>query len=290
MSGRRSSPPPEPLGDPLVWNDAHLDSAPRFRVAGGEATVFSARGPDKNGANEDAAALIPCGPDRGVLAVADGLGGQPAGEEASGLALRQLGEAVQAAVRRGDEDLRPAILDGIEAANHEILERGTGSATTLVVAEIQGARLRAYHAGDSLLLVVGQRGRVKLQTVSHSPVGYALESGLLDEHEAMHHEHRHLISNLVGSPDMRIEVGSPIPLAARDSVLLASDGLTDNLHVVEIVDRVRRGPLALAAAELARESLRRMEEPQEGVPSKPDDLTFVLFRRAATRRGGRGST
>ncbi len=133
--------------------------------------------------------------------------------------------------------------------------------------------------GDSEIVVVGQRGRLKLQTVSHSPVGYAVEAGMLDGEEALHHDERHLVSNLVGSAEMRIEVGSPLALAPRDTVLLGTDGLFDNLVFYEIVEAIRVGPLERAAQELAEAALKRMQEPVEGQPSKPDDLTFILYRR-----------
>ena len=77
------------------------------------------------------------------------------------------------------------------------------------------------------VLVTGGLGKIKLLTVSHSPVGMALESGLLDEAEAMHHEERHIVSNVVGSAGMRIEIGAKRKLAPRDTVLLASDGLAE---------------------------------------------------------------
>ena len=111
-----------------------------------------------------------------------------------------------------------------------------------------------------------------------SPVGYALESGLLGEEEALHHDERHLISNMVGSAEMRIEVGSPIRLAPRDTVLLATDGLLDNLSLQEIVDGIRTGPLAKVVQNLARSCGQRMRDPEDGHPSKPDDTTFLLFR------------
>ena len=59
---------------------------------------------------------------------------------------------------------------------------------------------------------------------------------------------------------------------------LASDGLSDNLHMDEIVATVRKGPLRATTRELARQALERMEGGREGEPSKPDDLTFVVFR------------
>ncbi len=250
------------------------DSVPFCR---GEAVVFAARSPDKESANEDAAALIRLNGSAGILVVADGLGGSPAGEQASCLAIRELAAALRK--EPADESsFRAAILDGIENANRAIGELGVGAGTTLALAEIQGRSVRPYHVGDSMILVVGQRGKIKLQTVSHSPVGYAVEAGMLDESEAMHHEQRHVVSNIIGSPDMRIEVGSTIELAPRDTLLLASDGLFDNLHIEEIVERIRKGPLTRAVQTLVEDTRRRMERPKEGQPCKPDDLTVVAFR------------
>jgi serine/threonine protein phosphatase PrpC len=255
--------------------------APRLvPFAQGRAAVFSARAPDKQGPNEDAAGLLALDSERGVLVVADGLGGQPGGDNASKIMLQSLRRALESAAER-DTPIRGAVLDALERANERVMELGIGAATTFAALEVVGATLRPYHVGDSGILVVGQRSRVKLQTVSHSPVGYAVESGLLDEQEAMHHDERHLVSNMVGTPDMRIEVGSAVGLAPRDTALLATDGLFDNLGADEVTDIVRTGPLDRAAGHLARQATRRMREPAAGHPSKPDDLTFVLFRRGS---------
>ena len=265
------------VGETVVYRDGAMGDAEVRAIAGGSAAVYSARCPGKESANEDAAALIPVGEAAGVLAVADGLGGLPAGERASVLAVRCLASALKRA-EPGDATLRSAILDGFEHANRAVAKLGVGAATTLAVAEIQKGSMRPYHVGDSMILVVGQRGKIKLQTVSHSPVGFAVEAGVLDESEAMHHEDRHIVSNVLGAPDMRIEIGSTIAIAPCDTVLLASDGLFDNLHIAEIVQRLRKGPLALGAQRLAADASRRMSDPEDGLPSKPDDLTFVAFR------------
>jgi serine/threonine protein phosphatase PrpC len=251
--------------------------------AGGSAALFSMRCPGKETPNEDAVALIRTGQSSGVLAVADGLGGAPAGKQASYLAIQCLASAVIRAVRCGAE-VRAGILDGFESANEDVLALAIGAATTLTVVEFDGQLVRHYHVGDSMVLLTGQRGKVKMQSIPHSPVGYAVEAGLLDETDAMHHEDRHVISNVIGSTDMRIEVGSAIKIAPRDTLVLASDGLSDNLHLTEIVECVRKGPLASAARELASQVKERMESEGEGEPSKPDDLTFVIFRLARRSR------
>jgi serine/threonine protein phosphatase PrpC len=260
-----------------ILTDANMSEGEILPFARGEVALYSARSPDKEGKNEDAAALILIDSEQGLLAVADGVGGQAGGGNAAETALRRLERAV-AAADLTTRTLRGAILDGVEDGNAAVRGLGIGAATTLVVAEIAANTLRPYHVGDSAMLVVGQRGRIKLQTVSHSPVGYALESGLLEEEEALHHDQRHLLSNMVGSAEMRIEVGSPIQLAPRDTVLLATDGLLDNLSLQEIVDGIRTGPLTEVVRNLARRCGQRMREPEGGHPSKPDDTTFLLFR------------
>jgi serine/threonine protein phosphatase PrpC len=258
--------------------DADMARPRALTIAAGEAVVYSARSPDRESGNQDGAALLDIESSQGVLAVADGLGGQPGGASAVRVALESLQRAIQAAENDGGA-LRAGILDGFEAANHAVLKLGIGAGTTLAAVEILVGSLRPYHVGDSEILVVGQRGRIKLHTVSHSPVGYALEAGVLDEEEALHHDERHLVSNLVGSTEMRIEVGSPMPLAPRDTLLLATDGLFDNLALPEIVDLIRTKPLPRVAALLAESCGQRMREADAGKPSKPDDLTFILYRR-----------
>jgi serine/threonine protein phosphatase PrpC len=259
-----------------VFIDQDMAEETILRFAGGQVAIYSARAPDSNGSNQDGAVVAVIDSERGVLAVADGMGGQPGGASAVGTALTQLERSLSAA---DDSSLsRSAILDGIERANRAVIDLGIGAATTLSVAEIASNTLRSYQVGDSTILVVGQRGKVKLKTLSQSPVGYAVESGMLDAEEALHHEERHLVSNIVGAQDMRIEVGSSLRLAPRDTVLLATDGLMDNLSLEEVVEAIRTGPLFTVARRLAATCGQRMRDPSEGEPSKPDDLTFILFR------------
>jgi serine/threonine protein phosphatase PrpC len=180
--------------------------------------------------------------------------------------------------------LRTAILNGIEAANQAVLSLAIGSATTLTVVTIEGLLARTYQVGDSEALVVGQRGSIKSQTMAHSPTGFAVEAGFLDQRDALHHEERHLVSNFIGTADMRIEMGAEVSLKPRDTVLLASDGLTDNLHLHEITEIIRKGSLASAMQSITSLAQRRMSNESKGQPSKPDDLSVILFRKSYNGR------
>jgi len=243
---------------------------------GSSICLFSNKSPDKEGPNEDAAAVIIRDDTTVILAVADGVGGLPAGAWAAETSLKELATVSQ---DTSNPDVRASILNGIEQANSSILAQGSGSATTLAVAEIQNRTIRPYHIGDSVVMVVGQRGKLKLQTLAHAPVSYAVEAGFLDEHDALHHQERHLVSNFVGTSDMRVEVGSPLSLDPRDTLLLASDGLFDNVHIPDIVEIIRKGPLKDAGEKLIALCRERMAGVDSKMPSKPDDTTFILYRR-----------
>jgi serine/threonine protein phosphatase PrpC len=262
---------------PVVQFEANHDEPTIGRITTGRCAVFSRRCPGKDSPNEDAAAIIPAGPEASVLAVADGCGGMADGEQAARLAIETLREAVAQSVRE-QTILRAAVLDAIEEANQRVRQLGTGAATTISIVAIDHGTVRSCHVGDSMILQVGNHGKIKMQTKSHSPVGYAVAAGMIDEQEAVHHDDRHLVSNVIGTDDMHIEIGPCRRLASRDTVLVATDGLADNLHVDEIVEIVRKGELRSAAEKLVSVATQRMNNDDGHSPSKPDDLTFILYR------------
>jgi serine/threonine protein phosphatase PrpC len=269
---------PTQQSDLLVLNGTTEPDQATVAVAGGTAFALTRRDPQKETDNEDTVAIIPYGPGAAVLVVADGAGGLPAGKRASLTAVTTLAASLQAAMDK-TMLLRTAILNGIEAANDAVLGLGNGSATTMTVITIEGLVARSYQVGDSEALVVGQRGAVKLQTTAHSPTGFAVEAGFLDQRDALHHEERHLVSNFIGTSDMRIDVGAGVELRPRDTVVVASDGLTDNVHLDEIIEHVRKGPLEQSATAVADLAAERMAASGGGQPSKPDDLSIILFRK-----------
>ena len=265
-------------GNPIAVFDADMAAPAMHTLCAGRAALFSSRCPGSEGANEDSASILEPSNVSLVLAVADGMGGSAAGAEASKAALKQLQKSVAQSSNNG-KILRTAILDGFERANEAVRAIGVGAGTTLAVVEIQDNKMRPYHVGDSAILLVGNRGKIKHQSIAHSPIGYGVEAGLIEEDDAMHHEDRHIVSNFVGTPDMHIQIGPTVPLAQRDTLLIASDGLTDNLLLDEMVGRIRKGPIEKAGKSLAKDAATRMTDPQKDAPSKPDDLTFILFRR-----------
>ncbi len=263
--------------------------------------AFASRAaPDKRSGNEDAAGFWALGEAGLVLAVADGMGGTPSGADASATAIDELDTALRD--RRATDSVRSAILDAFENANARILERGIGSGTTLVAVEIAtglepgthrrkaasgsaGASAkhettfaRTYHAGDSSAFAVGQRGQLRLETIAHSPVGYAVAAGVLEPDEGHHHDDRHLLSNCLGSREMRVEVGAATALRARDTLVLASDGVVDNVERQDLFDGIRTGRLGARAEALLAQVAATMDGRDAALPAHPDDATLLLYR------------
>ncbi|MEM8984906.1 MAG: protein phosphatase 2C domain-containing protein [Pseudomonadota bacterium] len=260
-----------------VYANSAMDSVIQVDVTGREVAAYAY--PFGDGPNQDSAAVFVLSQSHCVLAVADGMGGGIAGDKASALAVNTLDDQLRQA--SGTElPLRSVILNSFEVAHEQIRQQYTGAATTLIVAEIQNRTARLYHVGDSAALVIGGRGKLKLQTAAHSPVGYALKAGMLDEHDALSHDDRHYVSNMLGLSDLSIEVGYPFALAPRDTLLLATDGLFDNLWLDEVSSLAIRGSVLEAVERIQRLATTRMNEPgtTNNQPSKPDDLAILAHR------------
>lgn len=249
-------------------------------VGGGQAEVYCDISPEKPADNQDCLMTLQLSPDRCLLAVADGAGGIYGGRRAARLALQTLRDQVRDA-NPGSDELRTAVLSAMEVANAAVISATRGAACTLTAATVDGREVRVFHVGDSVALMTGQRSALKLQTVAHSPVGFALAGGFLTEQDAMFHPERHVVSNFVGTQEMVIEVGPPITMAKHDSILLASDGLTDNLYTDEILSIMRRGPIAGSLDKLVEKTVNRMRHRDQMAPGKADDLAIILFRKPA---------
>ena len=260
---------PVSLNAPVTLFGEDLAEPQLVTLKAGQAMVFSRSHAGQSGANEDALGVFEDVSGRTCLAVADGVGGLPQGLEAATLAIGLLAEASRS-------ESTP-IENRIETANQKLLTQLPNAGTTVCVAEITDGALVSCHAGDSTALVVGQRGRIKLRTQSHSPVGIKEANGL-DEKEALFHPQRHLLNNMMGDRALWLEKQDALELASRDTVLLGTDGLWDNLFLSEIVEMIRLGELSESAEKLAEAVIQRMSHPVAGLPSKPDDISFILYR------------
>lgn len=236
----------------------------RLELPGGEIVICCAGWGE---VNEDAATVLTTPDEATLMAVADGVGGLPRGEAASRAALETLGANVK----------RETIERSFELAN-EAVHKMRGPACTLVVAIIstEGA-LTTLHAGDSQAMVIGGKGKLKHITTPHTVAGLGERAGLLEGEEVESHPERHVVTNALGDKVVRMERTSWGTLAKRDTVLLASDGLFDNLASDVVAAKLYGGVLLDRVKALSEEARARMESEDES--AKPDDLTIVAWRR-----------
>jgi protein phosphatase len=178
-----------------------------------------------------------------LFLVADGMGGQDRGEQASSLAAQIIPRVVQDRLA-ACEDIRRAVQHALAEANQAIVHAGQGQpegrrmGTTAVLAVRQAGQVYVAGLGDSRAYLV--RGdRVEQLTVDHS-VAQALEaSGTLTAEQARRSPWQHVLYKFLGCAEMAegAEV-RPFTPQAGDRLLLASDGLTNFIGE----DDLRDGP------------------------------------------------
>ena len=186
-----------------------------------------------------------------VFVVADGMGGQDAGELASAAAVGALGTLGELdAVSRADVEVV------LGAAHDQVLRietlpgRGAGTTVTGVVVASgpRGPEWLVVNLGDSRTYLQSE-GRLERITVDHSEVQELVDAGFITRAEARTHPRRHVITRALGAPATPRADFWHLPVEVHDRVLVCSDGLTSELDDDDIARILRDEPDAQGAAE-----------------------------------------
>jgi serine/threonine protein phosphatase PrpC len=225
--------------------------------------------------NEDAIGhLAPDAEGRGhVFAVCDGMGGEGGGQIASASALDTFLDSCR---RRASGETTPqGLANAVQRANDAVADRRrTDQAlakmgTTLTAVAILDGSARLVHVGDSACYIIRDR-QIRKLTNDHSVVGDMVRAGMLTEEQARRHPDRSRIRKYLGKPQ-RVEPDlTAFDLAAGDTLVLASDGLTAaglaSADVLGLVD----GQTAQAACDRLIEAAM-----QAGAP---DNVSVAVIR------------
>jgi serine/threonine protein phosphatase PrpC len=182
-------------------------------------------------------------PDK-LFIVADGMGGQQAGEQASLMAVELIPKAI--ARRLGAEETEPnrikeAIREAVAEVNQEILGSSgavtefTNMGTTVVLAQFRNDRVFVAGIGDSRAYRL-RDGRLERLTKDHSLADALLEAGTISPEELPNHKFKNVLYLYLGSKDAR---GGPedvrvLDVRPGDRLLMASDGLTGVVSDAEL--------------------------------------------------------
>jgi protein phosphatase len=198
-------------------------------------------------------------PDMTVCLVADGMGGQAAGEVASKRAIeivprelkKHLGNAM------GNDETKNIVRRAVVQANEEImamaqLDRELKNMGTTIV-------LSLWRKGSSILYVTGMgdsrvyqaRGRTITQlTVDHSIAQALVEAKTITAAEARTHRYKNVLWKYLGSaevgegPEVKV-----VPIQAGDRFLLCTDGLSGVVADEQLLAFMKEKPDAQECAD-----------------------------------------
>ena len=173
-----------------------------------------------------------------LLAVADGIGGLPAGEQAADLALQVVGHYAHYVLPESETSaagLRGTLGDLLHAASRRIWlwsrDQGLGgeAGSTLVCALAWDHHYLVAHAGDSRCYYVNHRGASSL-TLDHTEAARLVREGELAPEDARLSPLTHRLTNALGWPtDLVVDlVPGSDELGVLDedcALLVCSDGL-----------------------------------------------------------------
>lgn len=209
--------------------------------------------------------------DRGLWAVADGMGGHEAGDVASAMvtdALRQL------PIVYGLDQTVDFAIDAIQNVNRELIamagseDRTRTIGTTVVGLAVADGQFRCFWAGDSRAYRV-RDGQIRRLSRDHSLVQDLVDAGMLNSEEAERHENANIITRAVGvAEELKVD-SSTGEAAPGDLFLLGSDGLTRLVDDVELLEQLSAAPPDEAADALIELVLER---------GAPDNVSLVLVK------------
>lgn len=204
--------------------------------------------------NEDACLDLP---QKGLWAVADGMGGHTAGDLASGMIVRSL-EAL--AAPHALAGFLVAARGTLHTVNHQLREeaarrgvRMIGSTVAALMAK--GREFGWLWAGDSRIYLY-RDARLEALTTDHSYVAELQAQGHLSAEAARHHPSQHLITRAIGAADWLDLDEGRIVVRDGDRFLLCSDGLSNEVQAHDIARVLEGGDCRQAAEALVEMALQ----------------------------------
>lgn len=193
--------------------------------------------------------------DESLFIVADGMGGQAAGETASSMAVKTIDEFIRNTHEDSDItwpiEYNPKLSRNgnrleaaVRIAHRKIYEfsltqeKYGGMGTTVVCALFDNTNhMTTANVGDSRLYLVRDHNLTQL-TTDHSWVNEQVKLGLLTPEQAKHHPYRNVVTRALGGKDDFIIDIDEIELKNDDTILLCTDGLTTMVPDIKIAQSV----------------------------------------------------
>lgn len=184
-----------------------------------------------------------------LVAVFDGMGGMSNGELASLIATQTLSECSADIISPDDDDHTEnvaAVQRYVAKANKMLCqtmqEKSSHFGTTLALAVVTKAWIRAYNLGDSRIYVLTEE-EFRQISVDHTLAAQKVRLGVITPEQALTDKGRHTLSIHLGVFEDEFSVMAeelaPLPQAEVHRVLLCTDGLTEKVTDAEIEEVLR---------------------------------------------------
>ncbi|MGG3339450.1 protein-serine/threonine phosphatase PrpC [Bacillus subtilis] len=193
--------------------------------------------------NEDDAGIFK-GKDEFILAVvADGMGGHLAGDVASKMAVKAMGEKWNEAetIPTAPSECEKWLIEQILSVNSKIYDHAQaheecqGMGTTIVCALFTGKTVSVAHIGDSRCYLLQEDDFVQV-TEDHSLVNELVRTGEISREDAEHHPRKNVLTKALGT-DQSVSIDTrSFDIEPGDKLLLCSDGLTNKVEGTELKD------------------------------------------------------
>ncbi|TWG76795.1 protein phosphatase [Bacillus subtilis J27] len=193
--------------------------------------------------NEDDAGIFK-GKDEFILAVvADGMGGHLAGDVASKMAVKAMGEKWNEAetIPTAPSECEKWLIQQILSVNSKIYDHAQaheecqGMGTTIVCALFTGKTVSVAHIGDSRCYLLQDDDFVQV-TEDHSLVNELVRTGEISREDAEHHPRKNVLTKALGT-DQSVSIDTrSFDIEPGDKLLLCSDGLTNKVEGTELKD------------------------------------------------------
>lgn len=167
-----------------------------------------------------------------VYVVADGMGGQDAGELASELAATTTGQFIMARLQAHATAavVKEIMSAALEAANETVMQAAQAAkqdrpmGAAIVVAVVRPPTAYISHAGDARAYLIHQATVTRL-TTDDSWVAQLVANGVITEEQAEHHPLGHILIKAVGHESPLEPAFREVSVTPDDWLLLCSDGL-----------------------------------------------------------------
>ncbi len=207
-----------------------------------------------------------------LLAVADGLGGEAAGDYAAEIVRSRLAGINQ--VARGEEQQQLETL--VKAADLAVYDEATknadleGMGTTLVCVLLRDALVHWVHVGDSRLYVLRDRQLTKV-TKDQTFARFLVEEGEITPEQVPTHYSRHVLDQTVGCGICEPETGR-LEFKAEDLLILTTDGLHDKIAAEAMI--------SILLAETGLETKAKSLVAAALAAGGKDNITIVIAERS----------